>query len=119
MLASGTALQLAPRNLLVMLREAAFCWGLRPPANLECTPECNGKDDGGRYHSPNRHAGGDGCRGGPSSSISDANGNFNTPERSKFLDGLADVDSRSKTLFAKDFVDLFAFTAIGDPDRSR
>ncbi len=45
---------------------------------------------------------------------------YDDPDRTLFLNGLADVDSRSKTLFAKDFVDCSAvqqadiLTALGE-----
>ncbi|MGZ4788757.1 MAG: gluconate 2-dehydrogenase subunit 3 family protein [Terriglobales bacterium] len=105
MLATGTALQLAPRNILVMLREARALLGTQAVprtlnAHQNATVRTMAEAILPRTDTP----------GATDVGVAEfidlmLTEWYNEAERYMFFNGLADVDSRSKALFNKDFID--------------
>jgi hypothetical protein len=105
LLATGTALQLAPRNLLAVLREArrlvetqATLRTLNPPQ--EATTRVMAELILPRTETP-------GATDVSATEFIDLMLTewYDKPDRTRFLNGLTDVDLRAKALFGKNFVD--------------
>lgn len=120
LLATGTALQLAPRGLLVTLAEARALLGT-PTALRTLNPHQEAiVRTMTEMILPRTETPGAADVGATEFIDLLLTEWYDDPDRSLFLNGLADVDSRSKTLFAKDFVDCSALqqadilTALGE-----
>lgn len=120
LLATGTALQLAPRSLLVTLAEARTLLGT-PTALRTLNPHQEAiVRTMTEMILPRTETPGAADVGATEFIDLLLTEWYDDPDRSLFLSGLSDVDSRSKTLFGKDFVDCPALqqadilTALGE-----
>lgn len=120
LLATGTALQLAPRGLLVTLAEARALLGT-PTALRTLNPHQEAiVRTMTEMILPRTETPGAADVGATEFIDLLLTEWYDDPDRGLFLNGLADVDSRSKSLFAKDFVDCSALqqadilTALGE-----
>ena len=120
LLATGTALQLAPRGLLVTLAEARALLGT-PTALRTLNPHQEAiVRTMTEMILPRTETPGAADVGATEFIDLLLTEWYDDPDRGLFLNGLADVDSRSKSLFVKDFVDCSALqqadilTALGE-----
>lgn len=120
LLATGTALHLAPRGLLVTLAEARALLGT-PTALRTLNPHQEAiVRTMTEMILPRTETPGAADVGATEFIDLLLTEWYDDPDRGLFLNGLADVDSRSKSLFAKDFVDCSALqqadilTALGE-----